>query len=58
MVVSMHETISAIVRVSFWSGPLGSTGIVRKFLCTPCICGRPAEVQPRPDAPVLSAVEL
>ena len=38
------------VSVSFWSGLLGSTGFVRKFLCTPCICGRPAEVQPRPDA--------
>ena len=31
-------------------GYLGLPGFVRKFLCTPCICGRPAEVQPRPDA--------
>ena len=53
----MHGTISVIVRVNFWSGLLGSAGFVRKFLCTPCICGRPAEVQPRPDAQVVSAVE-
>ena len=53
----MHETIIVIVRVRFRSGLLGSTGFVRKFLCTPCICGRRAEVQPRPDARVVSAVE-
>ena len=49
---SMHE----IINVNCWSGLLGSTGFVRKFLCTPCICGRPAEVQPRSDARVVSAV--
>ena len=43
---SMHETIIVIVfRVNFWSGLLGSTGFVRKSLCIPCKCGRPAEVQ-------------
>ena len=41
---SMYETVSVTVWVSFWSGLLGSTvffgstGFVRKFLCTPCIC--------------------
>ena len=49
---SMHYTICVLVWVSFWSGLLGSTGVVRKFLCTPYVCGRPAEVQPRPDARV------
>ena len=38
-------------------GLLGFIGFVRKFLCTPCTCGRPAEVQPRPDARVVSAAE-
>ena len=36
------------------SGLLGFTGFVRKFPCTPCICGRLAELQPRPDARVFS----
>ena len=38
----------------FLCGLLGSTGFVRVFLCTPCICGKPAEAQPRPDARVVS----
>ena len=54
----MHETISVKVLVNFWSGLLASTRFVRKFLCTPCIvCGRPAEVQPRSDARVVSDFE-
>ena len=33
----MHETKSVTVFcVNFWSGLLESTGLVRKFLCTPC----------------------
>ena len=55
---SMHETIRVIVWVSFWSGLLGSTGFVRKFLCAPCICGRPTEVQPRRDAGAFTNVIL
>ena len=51
------RTPLVVVLFSFWSELLGSTGFVRKFLCTPCICGRPAEVQPRPDARVVRAVE-
>ena len=27
--------------------------MVREFWCTSCVCRRPAEVQPRPDARVL-----
>ena len=54
----MHETIGVIVfRVNFRSGLLGSTGFVRKFLCAPRKCDRPSEVQPRPDARAVSAVD-
>ena len=51
------KAITVIVRVNVWGGLLGSTGFVRKFLCSPCICGGPAEVQPRPDTQVVSVAE-
>ena len=44
-------------ELTFGVGYLGLPGLYASFLCTPCICGRPAEVQPRPDARVVSAVE-
>ena len=47
---SIQTVVTAVVK--FLNGVLGSTGFVRKFLCTSCICDRPAMVQPRPNAPV------
>ena len=51
--IGMHKSTSVIMRVGCLSGLPWSTQVVPKFLCTPFICGRPAEVQPGPDALVL-----
>ena len=55
----MHETISVTVfRVNFlewatWVYRVRTQVLVYSLY----ICGRPAEVQPRPDARVVSAIE-
>ena len=45
------------IVVIVWSGLLESARFLRKFLCTPCMFSRPAKVQVRPDAWVVSAIE-
>ena len=53
---SMYKTKNI---AHFWGGLLSWVYPVctQVLVCTPCICGRPAEVHSRPDARVVSAVE-
>ena len=56
----MHETVLVIYcDLIFVVGylDLKTSGFVRKFLCTFCICRRPAVVQTRLVARIVSAVE-
>ena len=45
------------MRANFWSEQFGATGFVI-VPCSPCVCGRAAEVQPRADARVVGHAVL